>query len=162
MARGFGKLIEYSPKCIIPGGVCDWGQLAGDALSPWGPALPVDALALHRAITFAGVPERPSLGSVWDPARLPTAALCQEVAVGGHSRSGSLPGLDTPVYRAPLPLGLPALPVQPRPGCLWDLREGRAACMGRRHACPRRLGRLGWEQPSRAGAQAMRRPSHEE
>lgn len=67
-------MIKYSNKCAIPGGACDWGQLVGNVLSPWGPALPVGALALHRALTFAGVPQTPKPGLCVGPS-LPRSQL---------------------------------------------------------------------------------------
>lgn len=41
---------------------------------------------------------------------------------------GTLPGLDTPVSRASLSLGLPALPVQPLPGGLSPSAAGGLSC----------------------------------
>lgn len=131
----------------------------GDTLSPWGPALPVGALPLHRAITFLGIPKRPSPGSVWDLAPLLFAALCQEVALGGHSYSRTLPGLDTRVSRVFLPLGLPVLPVWPLPGCLSLPAAGGQSCVHGQALQAARAGGeagLGWEQRSQAGARAMR------
>lgn len=108
------EMIKHSCKHVIAGGVCDWGQWVGNTLSPWGLALPVGALALHRSITFVSNPKCPSLGSLWDLAPLLGAAVCQEVAVGGQSHLGTLPGLDTPC-----PLGSQCYQFSLCQGCGW-------------------------------------------
>jgi len=144
-------MTEYGRKCIAPGGVCDCGQWVGEALSPRSPAVPLGALALHRAIGSVGIP-RP--GSVWDLAPLLAAALCLVLLAGGHSHLGTLLGLDMPVTRQLCPLGS-----QRYQFCLC---QGAPACGQRAElpawagiAQPVRVARLGWEQPSRAGAGAV-------
>lgn len=155
-------MIEYSCKCAIPGGVCDWGQLVGDVLSPWGPALPVGALALHRALTFAGVPKRPSLGSVCDPP-CPPPGCCSLPGEGlGHlARAGHpcVQGIPAPWASSATSSTSAWLPV--------PASSGRAELPSWSGIMPSPSGwggwaGLGWEQPLWAGAQVMCRPSHEQ
>lgn len=77
--------------------MCDWRRSPLSFPVPWGPD------------------RGPKPGFCLGLCHLLAAGPCQEVAIRGHGHWGPLAELDTPVCRVSLPLGLPAVPVQPLP-----------------------------------------------
>lgn len=144
-------MMEHSCKCFMLGGV--WLGAEGGEW-PLHPGLLLPSSWGQRVIISVGIPQLPGLCSVCHPAPLLDAALCQEVAVRGHSH----------LARVSLPFGLPVLPVQPLAGCLSLPAPGRQNFPHSQALCPPCAGKEAgqdWEQPSRAGAQQLCSPLQE-